>query len=160
MSIPQSIQDDAFNLDGAAQVFLFKLVLPDLTLICLSPRGTYTWQGDVYEEIPCHMSQVSRNGDGEMSRPKFSVVNPQGMFTAAVNTRVLENSSLTRHRMMKTDLLADSPLALSETFRVSRIANVSKEVIVLELRGALDGSNFKLPTRSFHPPEFPHVKLS
>lgn len=159
MSVPVSIINDAFNLDGKGMAFLYKIVLSDLTTFCLSPKRSWSWQGDTYEEVPCHMTGFARYADGKMSRPKFSVVNPNGMFTSYVNTGALEGAKVTRHRILIDDLQADNNLALSQTLRVSRVASVTKQLIVLELRGALDGANFKLPERTFNPPEFPHVSL-
>lgn len=159
MTIPSTIQDDAYNLTGAAQVMLYDLQLYNGSSIYLSPKGSYTWQGRAYEEVPCHMSSVGRQADGKLNRPKFTVVNPNGMFTTAIGDRSLEGALLTRHRLMKADLLADLNNALSQTFRISKVASVDRQVIVVECRGSLDGANFKLPYRAFYPPEFPHVGL-
>lgn len=158
-TIPDSIRDDAFNLDGGAQSILYKITLANAVVLNLSPKGDFTWQGTLYEEVPCHMSGVDRKADSESSRPKFSVVNPGRMFTAAVHERHLEGAILTRYRMMTEDLLADNAASVSDTYRISRVMNVTKDLIVVECRRGLDGTNFKLPNRSFRPPEFPVVRV-
>lgn len=155
-----SVETDAFELEGKARVILYRMVLPGGTTVYLSPKASWTWQGNLYEEHPCHMSQVSRQADGKVSRPKFTIANPQAIFSASVATGVLENSLVTRYRVMKEDLEEDLDISLRETLRVSRVVSSNRESIVLELRGALDGVNFRLPFRTFHPPEFPHVSLS
>lgn len=160
MSLPQSIQDDAFNLEAKAMVILYKIALTTGPIFCLSPRGTWTWQGDTYDEVPCNMTQITRQGDGKLSRPKFTVVNPEGLFTAYINSLDVENASITRHRILKSDLEADLNVALSETYRISRILSVTRGVVSFECRGTLDGVNFKLPARTFNPPEFPHVRTT
>lgn len=160
MNLPDSMTQDAFELDSKAKLELFKLVLSDGSVTHLSPKREYTWRGNLYEEIPCHMTQFRRQADGEVSRPKFSIVNPGGMFTAAVHTGLLETAKITRHRILKEDLDANLDKALSQTFRVTRILNVNKDLISVECRGVLDGPGFKLPARAFYPPEFPYVSLS
>lgn len=159
MSVPTTIHQEAFNLDSEAYIYLFKLVLTDDTIVCISPKGEYTWQGDLYEEIPCNLTGVSRQADGSMSRPRFSIVNPSGIFTSAVDTRILEGASLTRYRILSSDMNVSEDMSLANVMKVSRVASVSKQMIVLETRGALDGALFRLPYRTFHPPEFPHVRL-
>lgn len=157
--LPANIQTDAFELDGKAETILFQILFPDNSQVFLSPKGEHVWQGDLYEEIPCHMTQVRRQADGEMGRPKFSVANPGGIFTAAVHSGALENALITRIRILTEDLVADLDAALKETFRVSRIVTVTKEMIVTECRTALDGHQFKLPFRTFSPPEFRYVRV-
>ncbi len=157
-NIPDSIRDDAFNLDGAAQSILYRITLANAAVLYLSPKGEFTWQGNIYEEIPCHMTGSDRKADSEASRPRFTIVNPGGMFTSAVHERHLEGAILTRHRLMTSDLIANNNSALSDTYRISRVMNVTKDLIVVECRRGLDGANFKLPNRTFRPPEFTVVR--
>lgn len=152
-------ETDAFELEGRAEVILFKLVLADGTIFFMSPKQDWTWRGDFYEEIPCHLSQVKRQADGKLSRPKFTFVNPKEIFSAAVAGGTLENAYLTRHRIMKSDLEADLDLSIKQTMRISRVMSINHEAITTELRGALDGAAFQIPYRTFNPPEFPHVSV-
>lgn len=153
-------ETDAYELDGQAEVILYRLVLPDGTTFLMSPKKDWTWLGDFYEEIPCHMTQVKKQADGKLSRPKFSFVNPAGIFSAAVSTGALEGAFLTRYRIMKQDLEANLDLYLHQTMRISRVVSVNYQTIVTELRGSLDGAAFQVPFRTFNPPEFPHVSVS
>lgn len=155
-----TLETDAFELEGRARVLLYSIILPDATAFFLSPKQSWTWRGDLYEEHPVHMSQVKRQADGTVSRPKVTIANPQSLFSAQIATGVLENARITRHQIMKTDLEADLPMAVSEVLRVSRVASLNHQTVVLDLRGPLDGANFRIPFRAFHPPEFPHVSLS
>ncbi len=159
MSIPQSIIDDAYELDGTAKVDLYRLELTNAVVVALSPKKQYVWQGLTYEEVPCTLSQIARAADGELTRPKFSVVNPNGLFTSSVHNRVLENADLYHIQAMLPDVIADNGLALVRQYRITRVLSVTKEVIVLEARGMLDGAFFRLPNEAFYPPAFPHVSL-
>lgn len=154
-----SLEQDAFELNGGAIVSLFELVLTDGTLFRMSPKRSYVWRGDLYEDVPCHLTQVQKNAGGERSRPRFSVVNPGGMFTEAVQARHLEGARLTRRRILLQDLENDLEAAVSHTVRVSRIVTMNKEMIVAECRHPLDMAAFSLPHRSFRPPEFRYVRV-
>lgn len=158
-NVPDTMQQDAFELDAKAEVTLFKLVLSDNTTFYMSPKREYTWQGNLYEEIACHMTKFRRQADGEVSRPKFTIVNPSGIFTSAVHTGLLETAQVTRHKILKEDLDADLNKALSHTMRITQVRSVDRKMIVCECRGALDGPNFKLPRRAYYPPEYPFVSL-
>lgn len=159
MSIADSIKDDAFKLDGDAYIHLYKLVLRDDSIIRMSPIKERTWQGDLYEEIPCILKGVGQQTDGKVIRPRFSVVNPEGIFTSGVDQRLLEGASITRYRILASDFDAVEDKSMKREARISRVISVNKSVIVTECRGPLDGAQFRLPFRTFHPPEFPHVRL-
>lgn len=158
--LPNTIVDTIHELSPEAIVRLFKLTLQDGTIIRMSPQGEVTWQGDVYDAIPCHMTEISQDADGKVSRPKFSFANPEGIFSAEVYNRRIENAEICRYRILKSDLDADMDFKITETFRISRVMSLGKDIVSAELRDVLDGHQFKLPARSYYPPEFPHVKLS
>lgn len=153
-----SIADTAHDLTPEGFVDLFDIVLAEEAgSIHVTSQVGYTFNGIVYVEHPCHLTSVGQQADSEVTRPRFTVANPEGVFTAAVNQRLLENGYILRHRA----LLSEVPLGIGLTrkFRIGRVANVSRVSITMELRGALDAGNFKFPPRAFNPPEFPFVRL-
>lgn len=157
--IPSSIRATIHELSPDALVKLFVLELQDGTIFRLSGVGELTWRGNPYDNLPCHMTEVSQDADGKLNRPKFSFANPEGLFSAHISRGELDNAYLTRYRVLKADLDANNDFKISETFRVSRVVNMGQQIVVTELRSVLDGHQFKLPARAFYPPEFPHVKL-
>jgi len=157
--IPSSIQQSIHELAPDALVHLYKIELTDETTIRLSPKGEVVWQGNTFEPVPCHLTEISQDADGKRSRPKFTFANPQGLFSKEIYDRKLDNAILTRYRIIQADLVADMDFALTEQFRVTRVVNVSNMTATVEMRSAMDGHNFKLPARAYYPPEFPHVKL-
>lgn len=157
--IPTSLAESSFELAPDAIAFLYRVELTDSTLFLLSPHQEVTWQGELYEQVPCHMTEVYQEADGKRGRPKFSFVNPDGLFTQRIYQGDLDNASVTRIRILKADLDADQDFALTETFRVSKILTMNKSLVSVELRDVLDGHQFTLPARAYYPPDFPHVKL-
>lgn len=159
--IPYSHQQEAHSLNPAGIVELYQIDLlsnPPRSIFITGKDGR-TWQGTQYESIPCNMSETAQNSSGEVSRPKFSVANPAGMFSAFVAAGQLDNATVTRLRVHRADYENDVNNFLINIWRVSRIVSVTRDLVVVELRSVLDGQNFKLPGRQFYPPDFPHVSL-
>lgn len=158
--LPPNMQQTLYDLSPDGIVSLYRIETADHTSIfLLSPYEQITWRGNTYDSIPCQLTDVSLDSDGRATRPKFSFVNPEGLFTAAIYEGGLDNATITRYRILRGDLDANRDQAVKESFRVSRILSVTRALAVLELRDALDGHTFKLPARAFYPPEFPHVQL-
>lgn len=158
--LPSSMKQSLYDLSPEAIVTLFRIALADKsTIFLLSPYEQITWRGDEYSSIPCQMADVSLEAEGKATRPKFSFVNPEGLFTSAVLEGHLDNAEITRYRILKSDLDMDRDQAVTEQFRVSRVMSITRALIVTELRDILDGHSFKIPARAFYPPEFPHVQL-
>ena len=157
--LPSSIVDSSFELAPDALVSLFEIELKNLVRFYLTPTKQVVWQANTYEEIPCARSDVSQESDGKRSRPKFSFVNPAGLFSVQIQDGLLDGASITRIRILKADLDADNDFAVREQYRVSKILTLNKDMVTVELRDVLDGHNFVLPARGYYPPEFPHVRL-
>lgn len=159
--LPAGIKDTAQELAPDAIVSLFKMVLTNVgqAVIYFTPHKEVVWQGNTYAEIPCHLSQMEQDANGRANRPKFSFVNPAGVFTTSIQNGWLNNAALTRYRILKADLDANVNAAVTEKFNVSKIVSLNKDMCVVELRDVFDGHLFKLPARAYYPPEFPHVKL-
>ena len=157
--VPSTILDTTQELSPEPLVRLYRIALQSGPTFYLSPNQQETWQGNTYDSIPCTMTDMSMEADGKMNRPKFTFVNPAGIFTSSVASGAMNNAIITRYRVLRSDLDLDNSFALSEAYRVSRVVTINKAQITLELRDVLDGHNFTLPARSYYPPEFPSVSL-
>lgn len=158
-TVPDSIQDTIHDLSPDSLVKLYEVHLKSGASFYLSPQMEMTWQGNTYSDIPCTMTDMKRDSQGRLNRPKFSFANPAGIFTADLYQGLMDNASVVRIRVLYADLLANNNFSIKETFKVSRIMSISKHVASVELRDVLDGHQFRLPARAFYPPEFPHVRL-
>ena len=159
--IPAGMKSTAQNLAPDAVVSLYRLVMSNTSPVTVyfCPNQEITWQGNTFSEIPCTMSQMEMDANGRANRPKFTFVNPGGVFTSPIQEGWLNNAALTRYRMLKADLDANVNAALTEKFFITKILSLNKDMCSVELRDVFDGHLFKLPARAYYPPEFPHVKL-
>lgn len=158
-SVPPPIQDSAFSLSPGGLVSLFRLTLNTGSIYRLCNEQEVSWQGHIYEALPCNLSGVQFEADGKANRPNFSFANPDGLFTAAIGQGLLDNAQLTRFVILRDDLLANNSFALEETMRIAQVMSVSKGLVVTQLRDVTDSQRYLLPARAFYPPEFPHVRL-
>lgn len=157
--VPNAIKNQAQSLSPDALVALYRLELTDGTKIYFNPHTTVNWQGHQYDEIACTFTGMERDSQGRANRPKFTFVNPGGIFTSPIQNGLLDNAALTRFQMHKADLDANRNITITELFYISKIISLNKSLCSVELRSVFDGHMFKLPARAYYPPEFPHVRL-
>lgn len=156
------MKTSAQELSPDAIVSLFQMVLTNAgtpTTIYFTAHKQVTFRGNTYSEIPCTMSQMEQDSQGRANRPKFTFANPGGIFTSSIQQGFIDNAALTRLRILKADLDANVNAKVTEKFFVSKVMMVNKDMVSVELRDVFDGHMFKLPARSYYPPEFPHVSL-
>lgn len=158
-NVPAGIEASAFELAPDGLVSLFILTLQSGPIFRITGQKQVTWQGNVYESIPCVLGEVQIEADGKANRPTFSFANPEGIFSAAVANGLLDNATLTHLRLLRSDLDQNLDFALVERLRVSQVVSVTKGAVVVQLRDVHDGAAFILPARAYYPPEFPHVKI-
>jgi phage-related protein len=158
-TIPNGIRTSAFQLAPEGLAYLFKLTLTNGSIFRMSPKQQVTWQGWVYENLPCGLSQIELEADGKSNRPNFSFANPEGLFTAAVGQGLLENATITRYTLLYSDLVANQPFFVEESWRIVQVLSVVRGLITTQCREPHDMQTFMLPARAFYPPEFPHVRL-
>lgn len=160
--LPSSHVQEAMQLEAKGLVSLYQLELTNpgtQVTLHLSPTNQKTWQSRTWEAVPCTLAGVGVQSTGEMTRPKFSVVNPGGVFSGYVHSKWLDNAIISRYRVLTTDVAANNNVYQISTWRVSKVLSLSRVSVTVELRSVMDGQNFTLPARRFFPPEFPHVSI-
>lgn len=160
-NVPYSHQVEAYKLEASGIRELFKLQLKDTgnTVLYLSPQDTIEWADQQWDEWPCKMSGYAQNSSGEKSRPKFTISNPEGVFSLWVGQGVVEGAILTHYEVLTEHIDSDARIYNMRLWIVNRVMSLNKNMIVLECRSTLDGHSFKIPGRAFYPPEYPHVTL-
>lgn len=159
--VPLEHVEDSKKLDADAYVELFEITLSDnSTKICLKLNHTVTWQGNRYEGTGIKIEGVASYADDEVSRPKLTLFNPEGIYSYLIDGGYLDNAKVIRYRVLKTHIDQDLPIFRSQQWRVNRVASLTKNYVALELRDMLDGQHFLTPGRMFIPPEFPMVSLT
>ncbi len=156
---PSSHLQDAQKLSPDGVVNLFEISLKNGTVLYLKDGDAVTYQGMNFESIAIHVTGLGRTASEENYRPKLAIANPEGIFSLYIQAGHLDNAEVKRYRVLRDDLDANNPVYMTSTWRVAKPVSVNKDMIVLELRTALDGANFVLPGRIFSPPDFPQVSL-
>ena len=131
-----------------------------LVRLCICSQKTVVWQGKTWaNNTPCAISETSMTAGGEVTRPKFSIVNPNGLWSRFVHQRYTENAIVQRFRVLRSDIDANINSFSLNLWRASKIVSLSKNMCVIELRTALDGHNFKIPADTYRPPKYPAVSI-
>lgn len=157
---PASHIEDSKKLEADAYVELFEIVLSDrVTKIYLKMNKDMDYQGHSYEGTGIKIEGVASYADDEVSRPKLTIFNPDGVFSYPVDQGLMDNAKIIRTRVLKEHADADIPIYRRQQWYVKRVASLKKNYIALELRDMMDGQNFLTPGRMFIPPEFPVVNL-
>lgn len=156
----QTLLEDAQKLTGDGIVMLYQLTLKNGTIFRFKNNDTVTWQGSVWNGIPCQMTGEQRNADDEQSRPALSIANPEGIFSKAAFDGLLESGIVRRREILRKHLDANLDITVDRMWYVGRVPELVRgKALTLELRNMTDGPNFKLPIRQYLPPEFPVVSL-
>lgn len=163
--LPQSHVEEAMKLEARGLVELFRIDLkaPGNTILTLRicPQKELTWQGTTwYADTPCSVSDSSLNVSGETSRPKFTIVNPEGVWSRYIHQKYSDNAIVTRYRVLRPHIDSNSNISQMSAWRISKTLSLSKNLAVFEMRTALDGHNFKIPRDTYRPPNYPTVSVS
>lgn len=159
--VPYSQTFDAHELEsqGIREFFKIEFLGPDDPVLYITPFNEIVWLDQTWESLQCSMSENAQNSSGEMSRPKFTIVNPNGMFSLWVEAGYTDGAILTRYRSLLSDIDNGVAAYTKQVWTLSKVANLNKNLVSFECRSTIDGANFDLPARAFYPPEFPHVSL-
>lgn len=160
-NVPLEYQKEAYLLDATGMAELFQItLLNSVGVLHFTPYLDVTWQGNDWTSFPCKITGTGTQASGENVRPRMTIANPDGLLSGYVHSGVLNNALIERYRVSPDDLDLNINQFIKNTWRVSKIVTLNKNMVVLELRSALDGHNFKIPGNSFFPPDYPHVSLS
>lgn len=161
MSEPATHIDDSLGLTGDGIVYLFTVTLPlENVTFRFKNNDTVTWQGQVYEGLPCQLQGEARTSDDAESRPSLRIYNPGGIFNDPAIEGRLYRGIVTRKRVLRTHLENNNNIYIQRQWFIERPRElVSGQYITLELRDMSEGPNFQIPVRQYIPPQFPTVSL-
>ncbi len=160
-NLPISQQFDAFELEskGLREFYKLDFLEGENVSLFLSPHNEYDWLGETWNHLPCKISESSQNSTGEQSRPKFTIMNPNGLFSTLIEQGKTDGALVTRYRILLSDLQSGVNAYVKNIWVLSKVVSLNKDTAVFELRSSMDGAFFDLPARSFYPPDFPTVSL-
>ncbi len=160
-NLPISQQFDAFELEskGIREFYKLEFLDGEEFTMYLSPHNEYDWLDHTWNFLACKISESAQNSTGEQSRPKFSIVNPNGLFSTLIEQGKTDGALVTRYRILLSDLEAGVNAYVKHIWVLSKVVSLNKDSAIFELRSSMDGAFFDLPARSFYPPDFPTVSL-
>lgn len=159
--VPEEHMADAQKLEADGYYDLFQIVLSDgVSKLYLKMDHDTEWQGNVYEGTGIKIEGVANHASEEVSRPKLTIFNPEGVYSSLVDDGLLDGAKIIRYRVLKYDVDNDRPVYRAQQWKVSRVASLRVGAINLELRDLLDGQTFMVPYRMFMPPDFPTVSIA
>lgn len=159
--LPASQQFDAHELEskGIREFFKIEFVAPGDPTLYITAHNPINWLDQSWETLPCQLSESQQNSTGEVSRPKFSIVNPSGLLSLWIESGATEGAIITRYQALVSDIEAGVAAYSKNVWILSKVISLNKNLATFECRSTIDGQNFDLPARSFYPPDFPHVSL-
>jgi len=134
---------------------LFEDHLANNIALRFTDGDTVNWKGQTWSNQPFKMTSIIKSSSGEVTRPKLTLPNDQGLFSAYVSKKVLDFAEVNSFKCSPLEL--DTFDGFQQSFVVSHVVSLSQEAITMELRRASDGNNFRLPPKRYTQPEFPTV---
>ncbi|ESY35772.1 hypothetical protein NKK48_01580 [Mesorhizobium sp. C386A] len=158
---PDEHMTESQKLTADAFVNLYEIQLKtEPVIMLLSDSVSRTWGGRNWEMFGIQLTGEKRSADGEETRPKLQLINPEGVFSTLVRQRLLDRATVIRYRLLRAHFEGDVQIYQRRMWYVSRIADVTAgQSITAELRVMTEGPNSKIPARQFIPPDFPMVRL-
>ena len=160
MTYPTEHLEDSEKLTADGYVDLFEIELYTGAIVHLKHNDTLTWQGNEYEGTFISLTGVGSSAEDEESRPQLKVYNPVGAYSTLVRQGEFDGALVTRVRVLREHIDADTDISRRQSWRVRRIMSSNPLYIIAELRDQLDGQFFLVPGRMFIAPEFPQVSLA
>lgn len=153
-------QEQARTLNPEPYVDLYEVRVNPSAVVRLTNHPNVSWAGSEWENWAVELNGLGAKTTGEVNRPQLRLANLGGLFSPIVAGGLVYQGSVTRYRVLIQDLHDGRVSYLRNFWEVSRVASLSKDAIVLELRAPMDRQDYSLPARQFIAPEFPYVTLS
>lgn len=152
-------QEQARTLNPEPYVDLYEVRVNPSAVVRLTNHPNVNWAGSEWENWAVELNGLGAKTTGEVNRPQLRMANLGGLFSPIVAGGLVYQGSVTRYRVLIQDLHDGRVSYLRNFWEVSRVASLSKDAIVLELRAPMDRQDYSLPARQFIAPEFPYVTL-
>jgi phage-related protein len=153
-------QEQARTLNPEPYVDLYEVRVNPSAVVRLTNHPNVSWAGSEWENWAVELNGLGAKTTGEVNRPQLRLANLGGLFSPIVAGGLVYQGSVTRYRVLIQDLHDGRVSYLRNFWEVSRVASLSKDAIVLELRAPMDRQDYSLPARQFIAPEFPYVTLN
>lgn len=161
VEIPSAFEDNLASLNAVEPLKLLKLQIetPDTSLVtfrfCL--QKSVTWKGQNWALTPFSLTGEGNKAGGEQTRPNLILPNPDGIFSYYISEGWLDRARVWKYEVHPDDLTSGQ--SITATWYVSKIGELNKKAVNLELAALSDGNAFRLPARRYTQPEFSLVRI-
>lgn len=160
-ALPSSHIADAHKLSADGEIYLYELV-PAIG------SGTFrfkndndaTWRGNTYTGLPVSFTGEELSAESGYSAPRMLIGQPDinlSMFKALVNDGALDGGTITRIKLLLTDLVNNNLVRYVTVYDIRQVLAYTRTQISLQLALPSDGITYTLPNRQFLAPDFPTV---
>lgn len=160
-ALPTTHVADALKLSAEGRIHLYELSPLSGGTIYFKNDNDVTWQGTLYEGIPCALTGEEHNTEGSPT-PKLQI-GQENLdllpFKGLINDGNLDGATLVRKIVLLSDLLNNVNTFHRSTFRVKRPEHYSRTKISLVLAPWSSAQAQTVPFRQYLPPDFPWVDL-
>jgi phage-related protein len=160
-ALPQSHVEDALKLSADGKVHLWEISPLSGGTIYVKSDNPYTWQGNLYEDVPISISGEEHATEGSPT-PKLTIGQDNVdllPFKGLINDGGLDGASIVRKTLLLDDLVNNRNIKQVTNFRVKRVAEYSRTKVQLVLATWSGAQGQTLPFRQYVPPAFPWVDL-
>lgn len=163
VDLPDAHIRQAMSLEAEGYVLLVEITMRDpaggFVTLNMSQTVERVWQGKTWQGWPFAISETGVNSTGETVRPKISIANLQGLWSRYVHQRYADNAIVKKYKVLKSAVDANTNEFELNSWRWSKTLSLGKDLVVGELRTALDGQTFRIPADTYRPPEYPTVSV-
>lgn len=161
ITVPVSFSDEFGSLESSESFSLLKIQIetPEGESISLRfcLQKTIEWNSQIWPLSSYSLTGKGDRAGGEQVRPSLLLANPESIFSYYIGQGWLERARVTEYQVHPLDL--EKTECISSTWYVSRVMEMNKKAISLQLSSLSDGNTFKLPVRRFTQPEFSLVRV-
>lgn len=163
IAVPASHIVDAHQLTADGIIELYEVVPA-------TGSGTFrfkndndvTWRSNLYLGLPVVFTGDQLTADNGYTPPKITIGAPNldlSMFKPLINDGSLDGGTLTRLRVLLTDVLANNLIRETTVYEIRQVISYTRTQLQLQLALPSDGMGFTLPNRKYTSPDFPTVLL-
>ena len=161
--IPLEHIQDSHKLLADGRVDLFELTPSGGTgVIRFKSDNDVTWRGQTFTGIPLSVNGEKQDATGGLSMPKMTLGQDNidlSPFKGLVYDGYLDNAIILRQTVLLDNLVNNRLIREMMTYRVKRVEQYSRTVIMLQLATLSDSLGFSLPYRQYLPPAYPSVQM-
>lgn len=161
MSVPNQHTQESQSLNPQDFLDFIEIRMASGAIVRLCEYGEYNWNGMLFEYGYIQITGADERNNGEkIVRPILNFANPEAAFHLPVSQGLLDQAVVSRFRVLPKNLNASPAIFEPRTWRLTRITNMTRQVLSAELRSVSDIQETIMPPRQYLRQDFPSVSLN